>query len=383
MDGNRHGCHFLKPVEHVFLCAVFAFTPGHSTHSLFPHALDSLILSCSTFIAHSLRRTTAVQIALYGSIAWKHPFGIYQVLDWAKDFGWDAVDARGMTLDVPGGPKKQLTAFGYDMLGPRQIRPSARKQIRAHCEKIGIPIICLYVPAPVNLEGELGDGNRSLFKEFLQLAADLGIPRVRAINNTTESYCSTPFTVEQAFENTVSGLQDVGQFAADLGIGILIENNENTTTSCADDLLAMQNALQGVCRIEIAYDATNAYFQGLNELDELEELAGSISFLHVKNVRRHNVTSDDVSHTPALGYMPRGDFAYEWASLADGDIRWETVLKAALDTGFDGPITFEYVNPFKGMPADYWHLLRDPEFAAEHERAYLAELLADLTSENS
>ena len=322
-----------------------------------------------------------MQTALYGSIGWKHPFGIYQVLKWAKEFGWASVDARGMTLDIPGGPKKQLTAFGYDMLGPRQVRPTSRRQIKAFCEEIGIPIICLYIPAPVNLEGDLGEKNRTLFGEFLRLAADLDIKWVRAINNTTESYSGVPFSEEQAFTRTVEGLRAVGGLAADLGVGILLENNENTTTTCASDLLQMQNAVQDVCEVGIAYDATNAYFQGLNELDELQELAGSISFLHLKNVKRHVGVQGDSSHTPELGYMPRGEFAYEWTSLADGDIRWETILKSAKTSGFDGPLTFEYVNPFKGMLPDYWNMLREPEFAAQQEGQYLNQLLAELAAD--
>lgn len=309
-----------------------------------------------------------MRTALYGSIGWKHPFGILQVLEWAKEFGWDAVDARGMTLEIPGGSPKQLTAFGYDMLGPRQIRPTARQQLRAKCEELGIPIICLYVPSPVNLQGTLGDDCRTLFKEFIQLAADLGIEWVRAINNTTESYSDVPFSEAEAFERTVTGLQEVGRFAADRGVGILIENNENTTTSCADELLQMQNAVRDQCRIGIAYDGTNSYFQGLNELDELQELAGCIDILHLKNVKRH--------HDPTFAYLPRGDYSYEWTSLAAGDVSWETLLNLAIEGGFDGDLTFEYVNPFKGMPADYWNILREPESAAREEIEFIKKLIA-------
>lgn len=311
-----------------------------------------------------------MRTSLYGSIGWKHPFGIYQVIQWAKEYGWDSVDARGMTLDIPGGPKKQLTAFGYDMLGPRQIRPTARQQLKAHCAENGIPIICVYVPSPVNLEGQLGEECRELFREFVQFAADVGVEWVRAINNTTESYTEAPFSEEEAFARTVDGLKEIGEFAAEKNVGILIENNENTTTSCADELLAMQNEVQGVCKVGIAYDATNAYFQGLNEIDELQELAGAIDVLHLKNVKRHT--------DPHFAYLPRGDFSYEWTSLELGDVRWETLLQLAIEGGFDGDLTFEYVNPFKGMPADYWNILREPEEAAAEEIAYIKKQLKEL-----
>lgn len=311
-----------------------------------------------------------MKTALYGSIGWKHPAGIFQVLDWAKQFGWDYVDARGMTLDIPGGPEKQLTAFGYDMLGPRQIRPTARQQLKARCEELGIPIICIYCAAPLNLEGDLGDENRALFQEFIDLAADLNVPWVRSINNTTRTYAEHEFTPEQAFERTIAGLKEIGPYAADRDVGILIENNENTVTSGATELLEMQNEVGGGCKIGIAYDGTNAYFQGLNPFDELQSLAGNVDVLHVKNVRRHN--------DPQFSYLPRGDFSYEWASLAAGDVDWRAMLQEAVRGGFDGPITFEYVNPFKGMPADYWNVLREPEQAAEEESNYLREVLSEI-----
>lgn len=129
-----------------------------------------------------------MQLALYGSIAWKHPFGFFQALEWARQFGWDMVDARGMTVDIPGGVDRRLLAFGYDMLGPRQIRPSAREDVRRHIDETGLSVLCLYCPAPLNLSGSLGCDSRELFREFLELAADLGIPWLRAINNTTEDY---------------------------------------------------------------------------------------------------------------------------------------------------------------------------------------------------
>lgn len=313
-----------------------------------------------------------MKTALYGSIGWKHPFGLSQVLAWAREFGWDCVDLRGMTLDIPGGSQKQLLAFGYDMLGPRQIRPSARPRIRAHCQEMGVPILCLYCPSPVNLDGTFGTEGRKLFGEFLQLAADLDIEWVRAINNTTESYGEAPFTPEEAFDRTVAGLKEVGRLAADLGVGILIENNENTTTSSADELLQMQNAVADNCRVGIAFDGVNAYFQGLNPFDELQALDGSIDVLHLKNVKRHN--------DPSIAYMPRGEYSYLWTPLADGDLDWKAMLKLAREGGFDGPLTFEYVNPFKGMPAAYWDILREPEEAARVEAEYLRQLIDETSA---
>ena len=53
-----------------------------------------------------------MKLALYGSIAWRHPLGILQVAEWAQAHGWDCIDARGISLDVPGPVPLRLGAFG-------------------------------------------------------------------------------------------------------------------------------------------------------------------------------------------------------------------------------------------------------------------------------
>lgn len=312
-----------------------------------------------------------MQLALYGSVGWRHHAGISQVIRWAQEHGWDAVDARGITLDIPGDDRKRFGAFGYDMIGPRHLRPSARKALRREFEEAETPLLCLYCASPVNLAGELGDDCRARFFEFVELAAELGCPWVRAINNTTQSFAEKPFTPSEAFERTVEGLSGIVPRAADLGVGILIENNENTTTSSPAELAQMQDALAGAGRVGIAYDGVNAYFQGHDPLEGMRELAGRIDVLHLKNVRRHEDSS--------FAYLPRGNYSYEWTSLESGDLDWRLLLTTAHQQGFDGPLTFEYVNPFKGMPLDYWTILREPDEAAAVEATYLRQLVSEIT----
>lgn len=311
-----------------------------------------------------------MQIALYGSIAWRHPFGFAQVIDWAREFGWDLVDARGLSLDIPGNEAKKLSAFGYDMLGPRQIRPSARMDLKRRLDEAGLQLLCIYCSAPVNLSGPVGDDSRGLFREFLELAADVGCPWVRAINNTTNSYAGADMSPREAFDRTVAGIQEVAPRATELGVGIMLENNENTTTSNADELHSMQDAIGNVCRTGIAYDPVNSYFQGHDPATGFNTLKGRIDVVHLKNVRRHE--SADYQ------YVPRGSFSYEWTSLAEGDLDWRNLLQLARTSGFDGPLTFEYVNPFKGMPPGYWDCLREPETAAAEEAKFLRQVISEL-----
>lgn len=311
-----------------------------------------------------------MEIYLYGSIAWRHPLGFGKVLEWAKQFGWHGIDARGLSLDVEGDWEVRLNAFGYDMLGPRQIRGSARREMRRRMDGAGLPLLSLYCASPVNLPWELGVTCRELFAEYLQLAKDLGARWVRTINNTTHSGAPRPMPYEEAYQRAVNGLRELSGLAQDLDMGILLENNENSVTADAESLIRLQNDLGTVCRVGIAYDPVNAYFQGLDVDAGFDLLAGRIDVLHVKNVKRWPERRWD--------YMPRGDFSYEWKALAEGDLDWTSLLRRAAHAGFDGPIVYEYVNPFKGMPPTYWESLREPEDAAEAEAKFLTDVIANL-----
>ena len=310
-----------------------------------------------------------MQILLYGSIAWRHPFGLRQVMDWAKEFGWDGIDARGLSLDIPGDVRLRLNAFGYDMLGPRQIRKSARKQFRDLMQETGIHLSGIYCSSPVNLSGDAGQHYRQLFCDFLHLGADLGVDWIRSINNTTTDGKGGQYSEEEAFDKTVEGLKEVAPLAAELGVGILLENNENTATPDAESMVRLQSEIGNLSKVGITYDPVNAYFQGKNVEQGFDILAGKIDVLHVKNVKRFEEKRWD--------YVPRGDFSYQWTNLADGDLNWRELIGKAKQQGFDGPIAYEYVNPFKGMPLAYWDTLPEPEDAARTEAKFLREVIGN------
>ncbi len=310
-----------------------------------------------------------MKLSLYGSIAWRHPLGLLKVAEWATEYGWDCIDARGLSIDVPGPVALRLGAFGYDMLGPRQIRASARRELAQRLQALGQPLLGIYCSSSVNLPGPDGDMYRQLFAEYLQLGADLGVQWIRPINNTTAVPDGQPMSKTEAYDRTVEGLRLLGRRAAELDLGLLLENNENTVTPDAPSLAQMRRDLADVCRIGIAYDPANAYFQGLDPVEGFQVLRGQIDVLHLKNAIRHTDSRWD--------YAPRGDYHYQWTGLADGDLNWKQLLKEAKDGGFDGPLVYEYVNPFKGMPREYWDTLPEPSEAAQREGQYLRQLLAD------
>jgi len=311
-----------------------------------------------------------MQITLYGSIGWRHPMGMGQVIQWARRWGWGAVDARGLSLGIPGDVGRQVNAFGYDMLGPRQIRPSARDELRQQLMDAETPLLGIYCSSPVNLTGQLGEQCRQLFCEYIDLAADLDAPWVRTINNSTHAYQGPDMSDEEAYLRTVKGLREVASHAHKRGVGLLLENNENEVAHDVRSLVNLKQDLDGACDVGITYDPVNAYFQGLDPYRGFDLLNNQLDVLHVKNVCRHE--------TDRWDYMPRGDYSYEWTTLAHGDLDWSKLLRMAREAGFTGPIVYEYVNPFKGMPPRYWDRLPEPDVAARTEAEFLHQVISEL-----
>lgn len=311
-------------------------------------------------------------LALYGSIAWKHPFGLRQVLTWARAVGWDLIDARGMSLGVPGDPQRNQNAFGYDMLGPDFLRQSARRELTDALRTAELPLLCIYCAWPANQTGPQGEASRQQISKYLQLAADLGAAWVRVINNTLEDADGRLMTDSEAYQRTVAGLTSLMPLARDLNVGLLLENNENTVTANAQQLLDMQRDLGPSCRVGIAFDPVNAYFQELEVDQEATRLAGQVDCLHVKNVKRLPQL-DAGNHSST--YLPRGRWAYQWTALDQGDLNWSQLIPRLVEAGFTGPVTYEYVNPFKGMPPEYWEAMQEPEAAAHSAREYLTKIV--------
>ena len=308
-----------------------------------------------------------MQLALYGSIAWRHPLGVGQVIRWASRYGWEMIDLRGMSLDAPGEEEKRVLPWGYDMVGPRHLPPEVREELRHLAAEAGLEVLCVYCPVPVNWPGEQGRECLQLAREYVLLAAQLGARWLRPINNTVRGPGSQRFSPQEAFERTLQGLRQLGQYAAEAGVGLLLENNENTVTACAADLLEMGRGLQGVCRVGLCWDGANAYMQELSPQEELAALGSQVAVIHVKNVRRHRQGS--------WAYRPSGKYSYQWTTLDQGDLSWPQLLAQARSQGFDGPVVYEYVNPFKGMPWSYWQSLPPPEQAAREAAAFLRQAI--------
>lgn len=303
-----------------------------------------------------------MKLALYGGVGWQHPFGLAKVLAWAGKYGYDGISIRGYTLDVPRPTAQHHNAIGYDMLSPRLINEAGRNEFQRVLKAKKLDIACLSCYCPLTYPpGALRQQSLDLNREYIDLAAALGVLWLRSIGNVLKPTPEIALTPVEAMDLHVSALKELFPYARERGVRLIIETNENTTTSNAAELLAVRDAVGP--ELDVVMDGANLYMEGRDVRQEARDLAPHIAMLHVKNVRRRPPGE--------LDYLPKSNHGYEWTELPDGDIDWKDVFDLLRSGGFDGYVLYEYVNPFKGMPRDYWHLLPDPETAARSAAEYL------------
>lgn len=308
-----------------------------------------------------------MQLSLYSSVARTHPFGLHQVIQWADRFGYDQIDIRGSSLysfEVTDNSRKTL---GYDMVNPSRLPDRSRRDLVAALRDkgVGISSISSYVPLTV-AEPRLQEQAIVMLKAYVDLAVDLECPAIRTYGNDVKS----PLEYDEAFASHVVLLREIAAYSSSRGVALLIETNENTVTPNIDAALKV-HAQVGAGNLHIVLDLVNVYFAGtpLAELDaELAKIDGRVAMLHVKNVR---MTADaQVTYRGSTGQ------AFVWTDLASGDLDWKHCLSLARTRGFDGPLVYEYANPFKGMSERFWQRIPPPDEAARRAAEFLRGAIA-------
>ncbi len=306
-----------------------------------------------------------MKLALYGGVGWQHPFGLAKVLAWAGKYDYHGISLRGYTLDVPRPVERHYNAVGYDMVSPRLINEPGRAEFVRVLKAKRIEIACISCYCPLTYPpGELRDRSLALNRDYIDLAASLDARWLRSIGNVLAPAPDIALSPREAFDLHVVALAELLPYAKERGVRLIVETNENTTTSNAEELLAVRDAVGP--ELDLVMDGANLYMEGRDVLAEARLLAPHVAMLHVKNVRRREPGTID--------YLPKEDYGYEWTELPDGDIDWWAVIAELRQGGFDGYVLYEYVNPFKGMPRAYWRYLPDPEAAAKSAAAYLRSL---------
>ncbi len=148
-------------------------------------------------------------------------FDVFQALDRTAEMGFDAIEIMSGKAGIPGGD------FGTDDL-------EALRLAMRHAEDVGVDVLSLatYNDFAYVRDEEWRLANIQYIKDWLHIAADLGVPNIRMLTG----YYIEGEDRERLEQLTLDGLRECVPVAEECGVNMAVENH-NSIFFQADDLL--------------------------------------------------------------------------------------------------------------------------------------------------
>jgi sugar phosphate isomerase/epimerase len=275
------------------------------------------VMATSVF-QHDKTPRLPISFSTLGCPAWN----LGKILDFAEQHGFAAIELRGLegNLDLPSH-----AAFSAQNIG------QTKRAIASH----GLRIACvssstsLHESDPAKRNHELADARR-----FIDLAKLLESPYVRVFGNSPDS--EKPIAPDKKLKELVaSGLHELGEYAGQGKVTVLIESHDDFTSS-ADLGEVLQRADSE--HVGLLWDAYHT-FVGSNE-----DPGSTVRQLH--RWIRHTHLKDAVGTGNDRKYVLTGQ----------GNIPIQRQIEALRSSGYQGFYCFEWEK--------VWHPdLADPEIA--------------------
>jgi sugar phosphate isomerase/epimerase len=261
--------------------------------------------------AAAARRT--VGFSTLGCPAWE--WG--KVLTFAQAHEFSAIELRGLqgNMDLPSRPEFQ----------PDQIEQSKR-DVSAH----NLKIACVSSSAqmhdadPEKHKQQIADSKR-----FIDLASRLGSPNMRVFGNKIEG------PKDQVIERVAAGLSELGEYAGERGVTVIIESHGDFTDSpTLGEILTRADSPH----VGLLWDAHHTFVEGKEDPAlTVQKLGKYIRHTHLKD----SVPSPDGRHYVLTGR---------------GDVPVRKQVEVLEGIGYTGCYTFEWEK--------VWHPdLEEPEIA--------------------
>ncbi len=234
-----------------------------------------------------------------------------KILDFAQGHDFAAIELRGLqgNMDLPTRPEFQ----------PSRLAQSKR-EVAAHHLKIACVSSSahLHDADPEKRRQQIADAQR-----FIDLAATLGAPYVRVFGNNIEG------PKEQVVERVASGLQELGVYASDRGVTVILESHGDFTDSpTLSEILTKADSPH----VALLWDAHHTFVEGKEQPEfTVQKLGKWIRHTHLKdsvptaNGRRYVLTGRgdvpvrrQVEALQAFGYT--GCYTFEWEKVWHPDL---------------------------------------------------------------
>ena len=257
-----------------------------------------------------------------------------QIISSAVACGYDGIEFRGI------GEHVEL----YE--SPHFSSPESIRATRARLEAIKLEAAC--ADSSVHMAQSMAQQPRQSIdtvKRYVDIAHQLGAPRVRVFGGATPEGMSFDEVVQQVSED----LRTCAEYAQSAGVTIVLETHDAFTSSAK-----VQRVLKEADhpRARALWDLHHPYAaEGETPKDSVHYLLNYIDYTHVKD----SVLGEDGKRRYVL--------------TGEGDVPLPTMVNILREIGYDGYLSFEWEKR--------WHpTLEDPAVAFPHSSTTIKEMIS-------
>ncbi len=240
-----------------------------------------------------------------------------KILEFARAHEFAAIELRGLqgTMDLPARPE-----FQADRIGESK-KEVAAKNLKIACVSSSAQ---LHDADPEKRKQQIADAKR-----FIDLAASLGAPNVRVFGNNIQG------PKDQAVSRVASGLHELGSYAGDHGVAVIIESHGDFTDSpTLYEILTRADSPN----VGLLWDAHHTFVSGKEDPEFTVRKVGKF-----------------IRHTHLKDSVPAGD-GRRYVLTGHGDVPVRKQVEVLAASGYTGCYTFEWEK--------VWHPeLEEPEIA--------------------
>ena len=254
-------------------------------------------------------------------------FDVFEALRFFKKMGLDGAEIVVQT--------------GYESGIPYEADDAFVRRVREEADALGLAVAATtpYLNRYNDLDEEVRQKEVAMLKRVIDMTRILGGGSIRIYGGAFQDEETDPDGAKLA--QLVKSLRECGDYAAQYGIRLSIENHFGTMTTTAHRTMEVIKAI-GHPNVGVLYDQANLAFFPAEEYEEALALQKDhIFYVHVKDLvyrggKPQKFRSDSVSHISEEIRTVYSRFP------GDGVLDWPAILRGLRDIGYDGWLSLEY-----------------------------------------
>lgn len=269
----------------------------------------------------------ARKVKLAGHTMATPEFDVFEALRFFKKLGLDGAEIVVQT--------------GYESGIPYEADDAFVRRVREEADALGLAVAATtpYLNRYNDLDEAVRQKEVAMLKRVIDMTRILGGGSIRIYGGAYQDEETDPDGAKLA--QLVKSLRECGDYAAQYGIRLSIENHFGTMTTTAHRTMEVIKAI-GHPNVGVLYDQANLAFFPAEEYEEALALQKDhIFYVHVKDLvyrggKPQKFRSDSVSHISEEIRTVYSRFP------GDGVLDWPAILRGLRDIGYDGWLSLEY-----------------------------------------